>query len=347
MKTIFPDGSNSIFIGETPLPELGNDMALCRVTHGVISAGTERGMILGCKGKSKEEILQQNIRLGYTGAGVVEEVKGSRISVKKGDRVAFYGAPYVSHSEYVSVPRNLIYRIPDNLTNELATFGGLASIALHGFRQGKPNLGEVCVVSGLGVIGNLCAQFALLAGCRVIASDFESSRIELFKKTVLENADFITTSPDQLNQTVMDFTKGRGADVVYLCMSTRSSEPMEQALSSVCCGGKIVVVGVLDIHVPREPFFGKEASMTISRAAGPGRYDQAYEKDGYDYPSQYVRWTEGRNLEECLRLTASKRLNFSHLISKKCSIDDVSNAYASILEGKPDLGFIIDWGISD
>jgi len=346
MKTIFPDGSNSIFIGEVPLPECGEDMALCRVTHGVISAGTERGIILGCNGKTKEEIMKMNCRLGYTGAGIVEEVKGNRISVKKGDRVAFYGAPYTTHSEYVAVPRNLVYRIPDNLSNELATFGGLGAIALHGFRQGKPNLGEVCVVSGLGVIGNLCAQFALLAGCRVIASDFEASRIETFKKSIPEGSDIVTTSPDKLTQTVLDFTHGRGADVVYLCMSTRSAEPMEQALANVCCGGKIVVVGVLDIHVPREPLFGKEATLTISRAAGPGRYDQSYEREGYDYPSQYVRWTEGRNLEECIRLIASKRLNFSHLISKECSINDVASAYASILEGKPDLGYIIDWGVS-
>ena len=58
MKTIFPDGSNSIFIGEVPLPKCGEDMALCRVTHGVISAGTERGIILGCNGKTKDEIIK-------------------------------------------------------------------------------------------------------------------------------------------------------------------------------------------------------------------------------------------------------------------------------------------------
>jgi threonine dehydrogenase-like Zn-dependent dehydrogenase len=345
MKTIMPDGEDSVFVAEVPKPELFENSVLCRVTHGVISAGTERGIINGNKGKTKEEIIKNNSRLGYTGAGIVEEVKGSALKFKKGDRVAFYGAPYVNHSEYVCVPQHLIYPIPEGLSSEYATFGGLGAIAMHGFRQGKLNLGEVCVVAGLGLIGNLCAQFALLAGGRVIVTDFEASRIELFKQSVPENANYITCAPEQLQETVMQVSDDRGADVVLLCMSTRSAEPMDQAISAVRSGGNIVVVGVLDIHVQREPFFGREANLTISRAAGPGRYDVNYEKMGIDYPYQYIRWTEGRNLQETIRLLGDKRINVEHLISQRCTLDDVQKAYGNVVGGKPALGFIIDWKV--
>ena len=340
-----PDGGDSVFIADVPKPELFENSVLCRVTHGVISAGTERGIINAVKGKTKDEIIKNNSRLGYTGAGIVEAVNGESFKFKKGDRVAFYGAPYVNHSEYVCVPQHLIYPIPEELSSEFATFGGLGAIALHGFRQGKLNLGEVCVVSGLGLIGNLCAQFALLAGGRVIVSDFEASRIDLFKQSVSENADYIACTPDQLDKTVMQATDNRGADVVLLCMSTRSAEPMDQTLSIVRAGGNIVVVGVLDVHVQREPFFGREAHLTISRAAGPGRYDINYEKMGIDYPYQYVRWTEGRNLQETIRLLGAKRVNIEHLISQRCTLEDVQQAYGNVVGGKPALGFIIDWKV--
>ncbi len=344
MKTIMPDGADSVFFPEVAKPELFKDAALCRVTHGIISAGTERGIILACKGKSREQIQQANNRLGYTGAGIVEDVNGD-LGLSKGQRVAFYGAPYVSHSEYLCVPKHLIYPIPDNCSNESATFCGLGAIAMHGLRQGHPTLGEICVVSGMGLIGNLCAQMALLTGCRVIVSDFEASRLNLFKESVPENADYLAVSPDQLNEAVADITHNIGADKVYLCMSTRSADPMEQALQQVRRGGQIIVVGVLDIHISREPFFMKEATVTISRAGGPGRYDPGYEKDGYDYPYQYIRWTEGRNVEESLRLIASGKLNLSKLVSGRYPIDKATEAYDQVVNGKPALGFVLDWGV--
>ena len=106
---------------------------------------------------------------------------------------------------------------------------------------------------------------------------------------------------------------------------------MDQALSIVRAGGNIVVVGVLDVHVQREPFFGREAHLTISRAAGPGRYDINYEKMGIDYPYQYVRWTEGRNLQETIRLLGAKRVNVEHLISQRCTLEDVQQAYGNVV----------------
>ena len=175
MKTIMPDGGDSVFIADVPKPELFENSVLCRLLMESLAPEPSAGIINAVKGKSQEEIIKNNSRLGYTGAGIVEAVNGESLKFKKGDRVAFYGAPYVNHSEYVCVPQHLIYPIPEGLSSEFATFGGLGAIALHGFRQGKLNLGEVCVVSGLGLIGNLCAQFALLAGGRVIVSDFEAS----------------------------------------------------------------------------------------------------------------------------------------------------------------------------
>ena len=42
---------------------------------------------------------------------------------------------------------------------------------------------------------------------------------------------------------------------------------------------------------------------------GPGRYDNNYEINGIDYPYEYVRWTENRNLESFLNLLVWKNLS--------------------------------------
>ena len=66
-----------------------------------------------------------------------------------GDRVASNGA----HAEFVCVPKNLVARIPENVTNEQATFTVISAIGLQGLRLVKPELGETVVVFGLGLIG--------------------------------------------------------------------------------------------------------------------------------------------------------------------------------------------------
>ncbi|MCX7001214.1 MAG: zinc-binding alcohol dehydrogenase [Candidatus Sumerlaeota bacterium] len=342
MKTIMPDGKGGVMSVEAAMPELFAGAALCRMTHSLISAGTERGIIENCIGKSAEEIIQNNTRLGYLGAGIVEEIMGERLPCKKGERVAYYGAPFVSHGEYVVVPERLLFALPENVSQECGAFIGLGAIAMHGFRLGKAGLGEVCHVAGAGIIGNLCAQFALCAGCRVILTDYDSGRLEIFKGCV-PAGDYVCAAPDVVEGAVHRMSGGQGADAVFLCMGTTSSEPMAQAMRLVRAGGRIVIVGVLDIKVPREDFFAKEVEVTISRAAGPGRYDGTYEREGRDYPVQYVRWTEGRNLGESLRLIAAGRIHVEPMISHVYPVNRFAEAYEGVIQNRPGMGYILDW----
>ncbi len=283
MKAIFTNGKGGIAIEDIPEPKPINNSVLCKMTHSLISAGTEKMIITNTIGKTRDEILSNNIRLGYCGAGIVEDVYGGDTGLKKGDRVGYYGAPYTSHSEYVVIPKNLVVKIPDNVSSEEAAFIGLGAISLHGFKMGKCGLGEISLVSGAGIIGNICAQLSLISGCRLIFSDYNQDRIEILKKCIdTDKNEFIFVLPDKILEELDKFSESRGADSVFLCMATKSSEPMEQSVKAVRRGGRIIIVGVLDIHLPREDFFEKEAEITISRAGGPGRYDSNYERESID-----------------------------------------------------------------
>jgi len=82
MKNLAPDGKGGACLIDIPRPELFENAALCRATHGLISTGTERMIIRNSVGKSLQEIAEKRILLGYTGAGVVEETRGDGIAVK-------------------------------------------------------------------------------------------------------------------------------------------------------------------------------------------------------------------------------------------------------------------------
>src|SRR5690606_14629754 len=118
--------------------------------------------------------LAQPLPLGYCNVGVVSEV-GFGAGFKIGDRVVSNGP----HADVVKVPKNLCARIPDEVDDESASFAVVASIGLQGIRLAQPTLGEAFVVTGVGLIGLLTVQLLKAHGCRVLAIDFDESKLEL------------------------------------------------------------------------------------------------------------------------------------------------------------------------
>ena len=55
---------------------------------------------------------------------------------------------------------------------------------------------------------------------------------------------------------------------------------------------------------------------------GPGRYDTAYEEGGIDYPYDFVRWTEQRNMEAVLDLMSQKKLDVKSLTTHRFPFKD-------------------------
>ncbi len=79
----------------------------------------------------------------------------------------------------------------------------------------------------------------------------------------------------------------------------------------------------------------------VSRSYGPGRYDPFYEEAGRDYPAGYVRWTEGRNIEESLRLMATEALRPARLTTHVFDLDDAAEAYALLGSSEQSLGILL------
>src|SRR2546425_10331669 len=59
--------------------------------------------------------MDKPLPLGYSAAGLVEDVGAGVVDIKVGDRVAIAGAGYASHAEMNFVPRNLSALIPDGV----------------------------------------------------------------------------------------------------------------------------------------------------------------------------------------------------------------------------------------
>lgn len=363
--------TGEIAVANVPAPVVRPGFLLVRTAASLISAGTERLTVeAGQKsliGRALEqpELVKQVIQrarsegalntlgsvrsklgalvaLGYSAAGTVIGVGDDVADFRAGDRVACAGVGYASHAEVLSVPRNLCVRLPEGVGFDTAAFSTLGAIALQGVRLAEVTLGESVVVIGLGLIGQLTVQLLKANGCRIFGIDIDTRKIDLAQQL---GADGGCVPDGEARQSVMAWSRGRGADAVLITASTSSNQPVELAGEISRAKGRVVAVGAVGLNIPRKPYYDRELAFRISMSYGPGRYDPDYEERGHDYPFGYVRWTEGRNLEAFLDLLAGGRIDVEPLITHRFGVDEAELAYQLITgeTNEPYLGVVLQY----
>jgi len=362
--------SGAVEVADVPAPSIQRGRVLVRTAASLISAGTEKNTVdmgkktLVGKAHSRPDLVKQVIdkartdgilntytavkakldgstALGYSASGTIVAVGKGVKGFSVGDRVACAGAGYASHAEMISVPQNLCVRLPDNVSLEEGAFGTLGAIAMQGVRLADPTLGEAFVVIGLGLLGQLTVQLLAANGCRVFGVDLDDTKLELARELGADDC----STPGHAEEKIAAWSRGRGADAVLITAATPSNDPIELAGEVARLKGRIVVVGLVGMAVPRNVYYLKELSLQISMSYGPGRYDAEYEERGHDYPFAYVRWTEGRNLESFFDLAATRRIDIRRLISHRFPIERGEEAY-KLISGEtkePYLGIVLEY----
>ena len=358
MKQIIQDlKSGDTILEDVPVPKVKFGSILIKTTNSLVSLGTEKMLVEFGKAsyidKARQQPdkvkmvldkvktdgikptlnsvlnkLNQPLPLGYCNVGVVQEVGKGVTEFKVGDRVASNGC----HAEYVCVPKNLVAKIPDNVSNEEATFTVIGSIGLQGVRLLNPTLGETIVVVGLGLIGLVTADLLKANGCNVIGFDFDSQKVELAKKkgiTAINPSD----GTDQV-KFIESFTNGIGSDGVIITASNKSNEIISQSARMCRKRGRVILVGVIGLNISRADFYEKEITFQVSCSYGPGRYDENYEQNGQDYPIGYVRWTEKRNFEAVLNALNKRQIDVNPLITERVLLKDYLSVYGDIKNSK-------------
>ncbi len=352
--------SGAVQVEDVPVPHCPENGVLVRNIASLVSVGTERSMIeLGRKsliGKARArpdllkralekgrregywKVFQESLArldspvpLGYSSAGVIVEVGVAAHGFSPGQRVACVGHTFASHAEFASVPSNMACPIPEQVSYEEAAFCMLGAIAMHGVRTTQLALGGRVAVIGLGLLGLLAAQILRAYGCEVFGMDPDPSKVELCKSLGISEA---TTSFDELSQMVALATEGSGCDAVVVAAATKSADPVNRAVALCREKGRIVVLGVADIHPDRNELWKKEIELIVSKAGGAGALDPLYEIDGIDLPIGVARWTQGRNVQEFLRLLAEGGITVDKLITHRFSIDEAGLLYKRLVDGE-------------
>jgi polar amino acid transport system substrate-binding protein len=355
LQVVQHQNTGDILIENMPAPNCPENGILVKTKFSLISAGTEKFSVSKAKSSLLERAKKQpedvktvlefvkkegivstfkRVRsaldayknLGYSASGVV--IESNTDDFMPGDRVAVGGAGLANHAQILAIPKNLAVKIPDDVTYEDAAYATVGSIAMQGIRQTEPQIGESVAVIGLGLIGQITVQLLKANGCRVIGMDIDESLFETARKF---GCDEVINSSKDNKDTINAFTRGVGCDSVIITAGTSSNQPIELALDICRKKGKVVIVGAVNMDIPRPPFYTKEIDLRISCSYGPGRYDKDYEDKGIDYPVAFVRWTENRNMQAILDLVSMNKLNVRDITTHKFDVKGAAKAYELIM----------------
>lgn len=347
LYSLISTGTELMKVGESKMSLVGKARARPDQVRKVLDTAYQQGPLTAYRKAVNR--LDSYTPLGYSLAGVVEEVGEGAEEFSVGQVVACAGNEFALHAERNWVPVNLCVPVPDGVDPRLAAFATVGAIALQGVRQGDPQLGDTACVVGLGLVGQLVVRLLVASGVRVVGLDVVPDRCTLAEKA----GALLCATPDEdgvaaVEHALARASGGLGADRVFLVAGGASNEPVEIAARLARDRATVVDIGKCKLDLPWTTYYEKELDVRFSRSYGPGRYDPQYEVRGIDYPAGYVRWTERRNLACFVDLLAAGDVDLEPLVSGTYPLDEAPAIYERLQAGDlHGVGFLFEYAGAD
>jgi L-iditol 2-dehydrogenase len=271
MKALVLKDYNNLSYEDVPEPAIAPDEVLVRVKACGICGSDVHG-VDGSTGRRIPPII-----MGHEAAGVIADVGPAVRGWQKGDRVTFDITVYCgtcyfcrrgminlcdhrrivgvstpefrmhgAFADYVAIPHQILYRMPDNLSFERAAMMEAISVAAHAVHRTPVVLQDTAVVVGVGMIGLLVVQLLRRAGCgQIIAVDLAPDRLQ---RALSLGADVgLRSDVDDVPAEVRRRTAGRGADIAFEVVGL--TQTVQMAIASLRKGGALTLIGNLSPRV--------------------------------------------------------------------------------------------------
>lgn len=251
--------------------------------------------------KAVKNKLDFPMTMGYSAVGITTKAY-EKYSLNKGQRIFTNSF----HQEEALIDFNMCVEIPDDLDSKSAVFGAIGGIAMQSIKC-IPKESKNIVLIGLGLLGQITLRILRAKGYNCIVFDLDIKKIELAEKYgaigVREN----------LAETVLNYTKGNGADSTIIAAASQSNEIINEATSYTKRKGKIISSGVIGLNLIREKFFKKQIELVVSNSSG----DKNHKGEGSSY----------ENIKHFFELILLNKLEVLDLISEETNLNNSDSIY--------------------
>lgn len=295
MEALVLEEARGLHLRDVPRPSLGAHDLLIRVKACGICGSDVHGYD-GSTGRRIPPVI-----MGHEAAGVVAEAGSAVRTFKVGDRVTFdstvsCGAcPYCqagemnlcdnrqvlgvscgdyrrngAFAEYVAVPENIVYALPDHFPYEKAALIEAVSIGVHAAKITGIRPGSTAVVVGVGMIGVLALQAFRHFGCTtVFAVDLEQNKLDMARSLGADQT-FLASDPELMAK-LNAAAGGKGIDIAVEVVGAQKS--VGTAIEAVRRGGTVTLIGNLSpkVEIPLQAVVTRQIRLQGS-CASAGEY---------------------------------------------------------------------------
>jgi L-iditol 2-dehydrogenase len=336
MKALVLREYNHLVYEDVPEPRIGTEDVLVQVKACGICGSDVHG-VDGSTGRRIPPII-----MGHEAAGIIAEVGTGVTGWQEGDRVTFdstvscgkcyfcrhglinlcdnrrvLGVSTEEHrqdgafAEYVTVPQQILYRIPEEVSFVQAATVEPLSVALHAVERTPISVNDTAVVIGVGPIGLSIVQCLRVAGCgQIIAVDLDQNRLEMACNLGADMG-LRSDSVDVLVE-VLKCTDNRGADIALEAVGITPT--INLAVRCLKKGGTLTLVGTFSptSELLLQDVVYRQLSL-LGSVASCG-----------EYPA-------------CLGLMARGAVNVDALISAVAPLAEGATWFERLYKGEPDL----------
>jgi len=324
-------GQNAVEVWREDVPEPRAGQILVGSQKSLISTGTEC-ICLARKfapGTHWDSWVKYPFHTGYSNAGRVLAVGEGVTKWKVGDRVACRW----QHRQSFVIDADEALAIPDGVSDEAATWFGLATIVQNGVRRAEHTLGDAVVVIGLGLLGQLVVQYLRCFGAReIIAVDTSRPRLDMARAHGATHA--LESDVAGAREAVSQITGGRLADVVYDV--TGHPAVFSPALGLARKFGKLLLLG--DTGTPSEQrLTGDVVTRGVSIIG-------AHDSNPPETATDREWWTKPHMAELFFSFLERGQMEVGTLVTHRYSPNDAPAAYEMLLTDRSGaMGVIFDW----
>jgi threonine dehydrogenase-like Zn-dependent dehydrogenase len=268
--------------------------------------------------------------LGYEEVGEVIEIGNAVTGLRPGDHV--YGT-WGHRTHHVWAEDDAAARIlPAGADPRIGIFSHIGAVALNGAHDARIRMGDLVVVFGLGVPGQIVIQAARASGAAVVGVDPVASRRAMAERLGADRTLDPTAAP--VSDVIKSETQGRGADI---CIEVSGAPAaLAEAMRTVAYASRVVAMGFFQgeargLHLGDE-FHHNRIELISSQISGVA-------------PDASHRWTKLRLWQTAVRLQHEGRLNLIPLITDTVPFADAPALFDRLDKGDPDiLQSVLDFG---
>lgn len=326
-QVVFLEGG-AVAIEDIAIPDPAPNQILVRSTRSLISAGTELNIL--------ELSATERRDPGYALVGQVAEVGREVEGYAVGDRVLtclpHQGAGLITIDPDLDDVPAYAGHVPDDVSDDDASFVVLGDVALHGVRRARPGLGDSVAVFGQGGLGQMVTQFARMAGAYpVVAVDLLDERLELARWSGATHT--VNAQREDAVAAVQDITGG-GARVVF--MVTRTPKILPDCMRAAAAGGTVSMTG----SPPGMVEIGLQVELLRKELSIIGTYQSMYPREPY----HMFQWTRAANRQYILDAMGRGEFRVDRLISHHEPYNKAADLYDMIRRGPAGwLSIILQW----